>query len=268
MSDRATARRTRFDGSVAVVTGAGSGIGRALVEGLLAEGAFVVANDLDVTSLAALGDDRLALVEGDVSLDSTVAAIAAAVAATEQGVAAALFNNAGIASTTPALEMTSAEWSRVMGVNVDAVFRLSVALGRGMIAAGRGAIVNTASIAGTHGLPDRSAYVVSKHALVGLTRALAVEWGPHGVRVNAFCPGLTETPINATLRAKAPDYWAARERAVPLRRAGSAAEQAAFALHLASDDASYATGLVVEIDGGGHTLHSGYTVERPPIASD
>jgi NAD(P)-dependent dehydrogenase (short-subunit alcohol dehydrogenase family) len=258
-------RPRRYEGRVAIVTGAASGIGRAIVEGLLAEGAFVVANDLNAEALESLADERLVTVAGDVSDPTTPSRLTEAALSLGQGRIHALFNNAGIGSSTPSLDLDPAEWRRVMDINVDAVFRLSVAVGRVMIDQGGGAILNTSSVAGTNGLPGRVAYVTSKHAVVGLTRALAVEWGVHGIRVNAICPGLTETGMSEWLRKEAPEYWAAREAVVPLRRAGAASEQAAVALFLCSDDASYISGLIAEVDGGTHALYAGYTVSRPSL---
>lgn len=259
--------RTRYADKVAIVTGAGAGIGHAITRRLLAEGAFVVANDRDATSLAALEsehiDGRLVTAHGDVSDPALPQHLVDLALSRGTGRLDALFNHAGVGSATGALDLTEAEWSKVMSINVDSVFRLAQAAGRVMVAQGSGAILNTASIAGTHGLPGRLAYVASKHAVVGITRALAVEWGEHGIRVNALCPGLTETVMSQRLREDHPDYWAARESIVPLRRAGTPEEQAATALFLNSDDAAYVSGLIAEIDGGAHTLHSGYTVGRP-----
>ncbi|QCX26528.1 SDR family oxidoreductase [Nocardioides jishulii] len=261
----------RYAGKVAVVTGAGSGIGRAITEGLLTEGATVVANDVAPDALAALGEwatrvgsaERLTGVVADVAVPETAATLVEAATAAGHGRLDALFNHAGVGSATPALEIGEEEWSRVMAINVDAVRRLAVAAGRVMVDQGGGAILNTASVAGTHGLPGRLGYVASKHAVVGITRALAVEWGPLGVRVNAICPGLTETGMSQKLKRTNPEYWAAREAVVPLRRSGLPEEQAAMALFLNSDDAAYVSGLVAEVDGGAHALYSGYTVTRP-----
>ncbi|QNL93771.1 SDR family oxidoreductase [Aeromicrobium senzhongii] len=261
MDDRTAGR---YDGKVAVVTGAGSGIGRAITEQLLREGASVVANDLDVSALAAdESPGRLVTVAGDVSADDMPQRLLDAVVTLGGGRVDVLFNNAGIGSARPALDIRPDEWRRVMDVNVDAAFRLATTVGRVMVDQGAGAILNTASVAGTHGLPSRVAYVVSKHAIVGMTRALAVEWGPSGVRVNAICPGLTESGMSERLKRDSPDYWAAREAVVPLRRAGLSAEQASTALFLCSDEAAYISGMIAEVDGGTHALYAGYTVQRP-----
>lgn len=262
-----TAPRQRYAGKVAVVTGAASGIGLAIADGLLAEGATVVANDVNPEALAALAagapGDRLVTMAADVAAPDTPTALVEAALDLGGGRLDALFNHAGIGSATAALDLGEDEWRRVMGINVDAAWRLAVAAGRVMVDQRGGAILNTASVAGTHGLPGRLAYVTSKHAVVGLTRALAVEWGPDGVRVNAICPGLTESGMSTRLRQTNPEYWSAREAVVPLRRAGHPHEQAETALFLCSDDASYVSGLVAEVDGGAHALYSGYTVSRP-----
>ncbi|WP_461089905.1 SDR family NAD(P)-dependent oxidoreductase [Streptomyces incanus] len=175
----------------------------------------------------------------------------------------ALFNNAGVSRARPTAEVDDATWSHVMGVNNDAAFHVVTAVGRVMIEQGHGAVLNTASVAGTHGLPGNVPYVVSKHAVVGLTRALAVEWGVHGLRVNALCPGLTATGMNTRVRVVSSGYWESREAVVPLRRAGTAEEQAAIALFLNSEEASYVSGLIAEVDGGTHALYAGYAVNRP-----
>jgi NAD(P)-dependent dehydrogenase (short-subunit alcohol dehydrogenase family) len=259
--------RRRYDGKVALVTGAGSGIGLAITRQLLAEGAWVLANDIDRQALDALTaeapSERIVTVAGDVSAPDLPQQLVDAALTAGGGRLDALFNHAGVGSARPALDLDDREWRRVMDVNVDAVYRLAVAAGRVMVDQGGGAILNTASIAGTHGLPGRLAYVASKHAVVGITRGLAVEWGQYGVRVNALCPGLTETAMSQRLREESPQYWEAREALVPLRRAGLADEQAATALFLNSDDAGYVSGLVAEVDGAAHALHSGYTVSRP-----
>ncbi|MGW1090373.1 SDR family NAD(P)-dependent oxidoreductase [Streptomyces sp. NPDC002596] len=253
----------RYCDKVAVVTGAASGIGRAIVEGLVAEGALVVANDVSAGPLAELQADRVATIAADVREPGAAQQLVAAARDLGGGRIDALFNNAGISRPCPAAEVDGATWSLVMGVNNDAAFHVVTAVGRVMIEQGHGAILNTASIAGTHGLPGNVPYVVSKHAAVGLTRALAVEWGVHGIRVNALCPGLTATGMNTRLRTGDSGYWEAREAVVPLRRAGTSKEQAAVALFLNSEEASYVSGLIAEVDGGTHALYAGYAVNRP-----
>ncbi|MDF3310785.1 SDR family NAD(P)-dependent oxidoreductase [Rhodococcus sp. T2V] len=259
--------RRRYRDKVAIVTGAGSGIGRAIVEGLVVEGAYVVANDISRDRIESLESERVTVIAADVSEASAAGRLTAEALTMRGGRIDALFNNAGIGSAGPAVDIGAEEWRRVMAINIDAAFQLAASVGRVMIRRGGGAILNTASVAGTMGLPGRVPYVVSKHAVVGLTRALAVEWGVHGVRVNALCPGLTETAMSERLRREAPDYWAKREAVVPLRRAGTSAEQAAAALFLNSEEASYISGLIAEADGGAHALYSGYTVSRPQEGS-
>ncbi|MFF1919784.1 SDR family NAD(P)-dependent oxidoreductase [Streptomyces sp. NPDC058221] len=255
--------RARYTGRVAVVTGAASGIGRAIVDGLVAEGALVVANDVSGGSLGELVSDRVVTVAADVREPHAAQQLVAAARDLAGGRIDALFNNAGISRPGRAEEVDEETWSHVMGVNNDAAFHVVTAVGRVMIEQGHGAVLNTASIAGTHGLPGNVPYVVSKHAVVGLTRALAVEWGVHGIRVNALCPGLTATGMNTRLRAADSGYWQAREAVVPLRRAGTSEEQASVALFLNSSEASYVSGLIAEVDGGTHALYAGAVVNRP-----
>ncbi|MFB7560814.1 SDR family NAD(P)-dependent oxidoreductase [Streptomyces brevispora] len=253
----------RYTGRVAVVTGAASGIGRAVVDGLVAEGALVVANDVSAGPLGELASDRVVTVTADVREPHAAQQLVGAARDLADGRIDALFNNAGISRPGRAAEIDEETWSHVMGVNNDAAFHVVTAVGRVMIEQGHGAVLNTASVAGTHGLPGNVPYVVSKHAVVGLTRALAVEWGVHGIRVNALCPGLTASGMNTRLRAADSGYWEAREAVVPLRRAGTAEEQASVALFLNSPEASYVSGLIAEVDGGTHALYAGYAVNRP-----
>src|SRR6266540_4444849 len=159
---------------VAVVTGAAQGIGRRVAE--------------------ALG------VAGDVAAEADVAALAERVAG-RFGRVDVLVNNAGVSLLAAAEETTPAQWRRVLEVNLTGPFLVCQALGREMLRAGSGSIVNVASIAGLRGFADRSAYNASKHGLVGLTRTLAAEWGGRGVRVNAVCPGWVKTGMDAADQA-------------------------------------------------------------------
>jgi NAD(P)-dependent dehydrogenase (short-subunit alcohol dehydrogenase family) len=250
--------RRRYEGRVAVVTGAGSGIGRTIAEQLDAEGAVVVANDVTADGLATLRGDHIHPVTADVADPGTAELLVRTALEVGSGRIDALFNNAGIAIDGPAEDVGEGDWRRVMDINLDAAFRIAQAVGRVMIVQSGGAILNTASTAGFVAMPGRLSYVVSKHALVGLTRGLAVEWGRFGIRVNAIAPGLTATGMNARRRELRPDMWQDRESRTPLLRSGLPEDQAATALFLNSDEAAYTTGHVAVVDGGQLSLFSGY----------
>ena len=250
----------RYEGRVAVVTGAASGIGKAIAEQLSAEGAIVLASDLNAEGLGELQGANIHIVAADIADPATAGQLVEAATAVGAGRIDALFNNAGISVIGPAETFAIEDWRRVMNINLDAAFRVAIAVGQVMIEQRGGAILNTASPAGMFGIPNSIAYVVSKHGLVGLTRGLAVEWGQYGIRVNAICPGLTATGMNTQLRAERPDRWSEREARTPLGRGGVPSDQAATALFLNSVEAAYTTGQVAEVDGGQHALYSGYTV--------
>jgi 2-dehydro-3-deoxy-D-gluconate 5-dehydrogenase len=225
----------RFAGRRALVTGAASGIGRAAAGRLAAEGADVVG--LDVA--AADG-----VVAADVRSDEALRALA------ERGPFDVLVNAAGILRRHDLLDHPLDDWRLTMDVNVRAAFRLSREFARGHIERGtRGAIVNVCSIESFTAAPAHAAYTVSKGALLMLTRAFALELAEHGIRVNGVAPGVTETGMNAALRADA-GRSAALLGKIPLGRFGRPEEQAAAICFLASDDAAYVTGAVLPVDGG------------------
>lgn len=250
----------RYEGRTAIITGAGSGIGKAIAEQLHDEGATVIANDLHMETLAQLSGARIHPVAADIADPGTAELLVATAVKKGSGRIDALFNNAGISVIGAAETFAEDDWNRVMDVNLNSAFRLAIAVGRIMIGQGGGAILNTASVAGIFGIPRSVAYVVSKHGVIGLTRALAVEWGQYGIRVNALCPGFTATGMNTQLREDHPKRWSGREAGSPLGRAGLPEEQAATALFLNSDEASYTTGQIAVVDGGQHSLYSGYAV--------
>ncbi len=245
----------RFEGKTAVVTGAGSGIGKAITTRLLAEGAKVVASDISSERLDALsselGSDALTTVAGDVSSAETIDAIMSAAG----GAVDALANNAGIMDAfLPTAELTDEMWDRVMGVNVTGPMRLSRAVLPGMIERGSGAIVNTASEAGIRAGASGTAYTASKHAVIGLTKSTAFFYGPKGVRTNAVAPGAVATNIEAPFHSE----WAAQrlgpimQTAIP---APATPEQLAAAITwLLSDDAANVNGAVLMSDGGWSTV--------------
>jgi len=247
----------RLDGAVAVVTGGANGIGRATVLALAAAGARVAIVDRDAAAAAALAAEIDAAgrparaLAADVSDEADVEALFAEVVAGE-GRVDVLVNNAGTALRKPATELPLADWDKVVAVNMTGVFLCARAAARHMIAAGRGgAIVNTASIMGLSGggLYPNISYQTTKGAVVNMTRALAVEWAPHRIRVNAVAPTYVRTAFIAPLLAQ-PELVAKIEAMTPLGRLAEPEEVAAAILFLASPAAAMITGHTLPVDGG------------------
>ena len=248
----------RFDQRRVLVTGGASGIGRATVARLLQEGAKVTAADLDEEGLAALVDDveagdRLRTHELDVS-DADAVATMVDEAVTAWGGLDVLVINAGIGSGATAADEELDTWRQVMAVNVDSVLLAARAALPHLRESG-GSIVSTASISGLFGDHAMAAYNAAKGAVANLTRSLAVDEGPNGVRVNAVNPGPVATPL---LQDALDDEETAAEyeRAIPLGRPSEPEEIASVIAFLASDDASYVHGHNLVIDGG-LTAHTG-----------
>ncbi len=240
----------RFAGKVAIVTGGASGIGAATVARLASEGARVMVADIQPP--ADVGE-KVRFGRTDVTSQAEVDALVAATLAA-WGQLDILVNNAGTGSLAATPEMELAEWERVFAVNSTSVFLGCHAAIPHMRENG-GAIVNTASISGLFGDYSMGAYNASKGAVVNYTRALALECGEYGIRVNAVCPGLVDTPMSGAGIAQQADrdYWFS---AIPLARAAQPEEIASVIAFLASDDASYMTGAIVAADGG-VTAHTG-----------
>jgi 2-deoxy-D-gluconate 3-dehydrogenase len=244
-------------GRTALVTGAFGGLGLHFAQVLAAHGAKVALVgrriDLGRSVAAELGAAvaRPADVRAyalDVTEPASVAAAMVAIGA-ELGVASIVVNNAGTVARAPSVELSEEAWSDVVDVNLSGVFRVAQASAREMVRAGTGGtIVNIASILGLRVRSQVVAYAATKAAVVQLTKALALEWAEHGIRVNAIAPGYFETDINRDL-LRSPTGQAIVAR-VPQRRVGQLAELDGPLLLLASDASSYMTGAVIPVDGG------------------
>jgi 2-dehydro-3-deoxy-L-fuconate 4-dehydrogenase len=237
----------RLAGKTAVVTAAGSGIGRASAVAFLRAGARVFAADIDGTTLATL--------EGCVPqvLDVRDPAAIAAFAKTA-GRVDVLFNCAGTVPKGTVLDVDPATWSAAFDLNIHSMFHMIRAFLPGMLAARAGSIINMSSVAGSiTGVADRCAYGATKAAVIGLTKSVAVDYVAQGIRCNAICPGTVDTPsLQARLHATG-DYAKTRaefEARQPMGRLGKPEEIAALALHLASDESGFTTGQTHIIDGG------------------
>jgi NAD(P)-dependent dehydrogenase (short-subunit alcohol dehydrogenase family) len=236
----------RFAGKRALVTGAGSGIGRAVARRLAAEGAAVVGFDSSAAGLEETFEQvphaRWQVV--DVAANEGLSALI------DAGPADVLVNAAGILIRHGLLDHPLDDWNRTLDVNLKAPFRLSREFARGHVRRGTSAaIVNVCSIESHVAIASHAAYTASKSGLLMLTRAFALELAPHGIRVNGIAPGVTETGMNAAVRAD-PDAASGLTSAIPLGRFAAPDEQAAGVCFLASEEASYVTGAVLRIDGG------------------
>jgi NAD(P)-dependent dehydrogenase (short-subunit alcohol dehydrogenase family) len=243
-----------MDRKVAVITGAAQGIGLETAATLAVRGFDLALNDLK-SPTAALetasrhGIDAFEIV-GDISNEKQVEAMSAAVV-DHFGHVDVLVNNAGISLIRPASETTSAEWRHVLEVNLTGPFLMCRAFGAGMLERKRGSIINVASIAGLLAVADRAAYCASKHGLVGLTRTLAAEWGAHGVRVNAVCPGWVKTEMDAADQAAGVYGDSDIISRVPMARFATASDVASAIAFLADDEQSgFVNGHTLSVDGG------------------
>ena len=240
---------TGYEGRVALVTGGGSGVGRATVELLLDRGARVAAIDRNPAAVADLPDGVFTRAADILDRDA-VAALVADIAA-RWGAVDLLVNNAGAEHTASALDTSAADWDRVIGVNLTGTLWMSQAVLPAMCARGRGAIVNVASISGLLGWPLSAAYCAAKGGVIQLTRQMAVDFGPRGVRVNAVAPGTTLTPMIERLFAEmAPEARAEIAERHPIGRFAQPQEIARAILFLGSDAASFITGTILPVDGG------------------
>lgn len=247
-----------LEGDIAVVTGAGSGIGRAIAIGYASEGARVVAADINeagaaetATMISDAGGEAISAAL-DVADRASCAALAERVAR-ELGAISVLVNNAGIVRRAPiSAQGADQDWDDIISVNATGPYNVTKAF-LGPLVKTKGRIVNIGSIQSHVHTGNAAAYTVAKHGVLGFTRALAAELGPDGIRVNAIGPGLIRTPLNAENRANT-DMETKFLRQTPLGRAGEAEDIAGPAIFLASAMSAYVTGTLIPVDGGYLTL--------------
>jgi NAD(P)-dependent dehydrogenase (short-subunit alcohol dehydrogenase family) len=244
-----------LSGRVGVVTGGGGGIGREIARRLAREGMAMAVLDSDGAAARRVAAELGALaVSADVTATDEVAAAVDAILA-HYGKIEVLVNNAGICWTGPALDMPLETLHAMLKVNVEGVFIVSRAILPHMIARRSGSVINLASWAGKTGNAYFAGYSASKFAVIGLTQALAREMAPHGIRVNAICPGIVvDTAMRAALEAQQRQYGlpqtAEREKLIPIGRVSVPDDIARIAAFLASDEAAYMTGEAINLSGG------------------
>lgn len=244
----------RLAGRTALVTGAGKGLGRAIALGFAAAGADVVLmartrTDLETVAreVEALGRQALVAVADATDSRQVDAAVEQAVA--RFGRVDVLAHAAGGSLRKPSVEVTDEEWDGVIAANLSSTFKVCRAVGRHMLAQGSGSIINLSSTAGMRGRAGNAPYSAAKAAVINLSRALAMEWAPKGVRVNVLAPGRFLTPLTEA-EMSVPEKYAAFVRQVPLGRIGKPEEIQDIAVWLASDASAYVTGSTITLDGG------------------
>lgn len=253
-------------GRIALVTGAGPNIGRTIAATLASAGATVICNDISVelandaaNAINKAGGKAFAMA-GDVSKPDIVSGLVGK-AASEVGVVDILVNNAGVTIPRSITSMTYEEWRKVMGVVLDGTFLMSQAVVKHLLAAEKpGAIVNIASTSGHKGRKNAIGYCSAKGGVLNLTRAMAMDLAPHGIRVNSVSPTKTGQSVGAIESAGSRDFGE-----IPLGRLGHPQDQANAVLFLASDDASFITGEDIRVDGG--SLATWGTRSQPNMAN-
>jgi 3-oxoacyl-[acyl-carrier protein] reductase len=254
----------RFEGRTALVTGGASGIGLAIAEGLLAEGARVLVADRDRDGLAALSQD-FETIETELAEPEAPGELGRQ-AEERLGGVDVLVNNAGLMRQTPALDITVEEWDELFAVNLRAVFFLTQAVAGPMAERGRGAIVSISSVNAFRAEAPEAHYNATKAGIVSVMRSFVIELSHRGVRFNCVAPGETVSDLEAEAytdadRARTREYL----QRVPLRRVGLPADMARAVCFLASDDAAYVNGQTIVVDGGELAGDWYDTSQRPPV---
>jgi len=260
----------KLDGKVAVVTGAGQGIGRAIALLLAKEGANVVVNDVNleaadkvVGEITAMGRQAKAI-KADVTNRGEVSQMVKQTVADLKKIDI-LVNNAGTAVSTLVEELTESEWDKQIDIDLKGVFLCCQAVGRQMIEQKQGKIVNIASMAGhaCQAIPMLGAYCAAKAGVLQLTSVLAIEWGEYNINVNAVSPGVTVTPLVREMMKTRPDLLTEQLKPIPLRQSGKAQpaepeDIANVVLFLVSPESGHISGQEIMVDGGAHNLNPGF----------
>jgi 2-keto-3-deoxy-L-fuconate dehydrogenase len=245
-------RPSRLANKRCLISAAGAGIGRATALAFAREGARVLAADIDAAALSSLVQEEPSIRTRVTDLTDATQITSLAAAEPEAEV---LFNCAGYVHAGSLLETTPEAWQRSFTLNVDSMFHLCRAVVPGMLARGRGSIINMSSVASSvKGVPNRCAYGATKAAVIGLTKSIASDYVTRGIRCNAICPGTVKTPsLAARVAAQGSDPdagWKSFIARQPMGRLGNPEEIAALALYLASDESAFVTGTIQIIDGG------------------
>jgi NAD(P)-dependent dehydrogenase (short-subunit alcohol dehydrogenase family) len=252
----------RLEGKVAIITGAGSGVGETTAQRFAGEGAKVACADINGEAAAAtaakIGKAAIAIRTDVTKPDEVEAMVAKTVQAF--GTVDALYANAGIGGSGSAMDISFEDWNRMIAINLTGVWLCNKYVLPVMVKAGRGSIINQSSIGGLIGVPNVAHYAAAKGGVVALTRQMAVDFGPQGIRVNAVCPATMPTPLVKEVWMTGGSYtgktgtWEEKKviaaEKYPLRRLGSTEDCANLVIFLASDESSWMTGLAIPLDGG------------------
>lgn len=245
---------TSLEGKVAIVTGAGRGLGRSMAHALVEAGAAVTVAARTRTELDSFVDEakaaggRALACPTDITDEDSVQRMVEATVETF-GRVDVLVNNSGIVATTPLVEQAAEEWDQVVATNLRGTYLATRAVGRHLLAQQSGKIVNIASNFALQGVANHAAYSSSKAGVIAFTRSMAIEWARHDIQVNAIAPGYFATPLNATLREDT-ETLTKVVRAIPTRRMGEPDELKPWLLLLAGNESNFMTGEVIVLDGG------------------